>query len=364
MSQRFAILGAGVIGLLTARALLARGHRVLLVDSARPGRAASWAGGGIVSPLYPWRYGEAVTALARGATEAHQQLAAALYRETGIDPQFNPCGLLMLDAPDADAAAQWCRRNRRRVIACPAADLSCIQAGLGAADTGLWFPEIGNVRNPRLLQALLAAVAGHARAECCWQARVELGAQHGGELRVNGRPEPVDRIVVTAGAWSAGLLRPFGLALPVAPVRGQMLLYPPQPGLLRTMVLRAGRYLIPRRDGRILAGSTLEYTGFDASTTALAGDQLHASAVRMLPALAGVVPERQWAGLRPGSPSGIPFIDAVPDSRLFINAGHFRNGLVLAPAAAALGAALLLGETPALDPLPYRLDARRDSVFV
>lgn len=364
MSQRFAILGAGVIGLLMARGLLARGHRVLLVDQARPGRAASWAGGGIVSPLYPWRYGDAITALAAGATEAHRELASALRRETGIDPQFNACGLLMLDPLEIDAAQQWCRRNRRPVIAYPAADLACVQPGLGAAARGLWFPDIGNVRNPRLLQALLADVAGHARAECRWQAQVELRAQHGGELRANGQLEPADRIVVTAGAWSAQLLRPFGVELPVLPVRGQMLLYPPQPGLLRTIVLRAGRYLIPRRDGRILAGSTLEYTGFDAGTTVVAREQLHESAARMLPALGGLAPEQQWAGLRPGSPAGIPFIDEVAGTRLFINAGHFRNGLVLAPAAAALGVALLLGEQPVLDPAPYRLAARRDSVFV
>lgn len=359
MSRKIAVVGAGIIGLLTARGLLARGHRVLLVDRGAPGREASWAGGGIVSPLYPWRYDDAVTALAADATRAHRELAAGLLAETGIDPQFTPCGLLMLDPPDEDEALAWCSRQRRRVDHCAPAAMQRLQPGLGAAIRGLWFPDIGNVRNPRLLQALVAAVSAHPAADCRWQAHVALHAADGGTLELNGEKVAVDDIVVAAGAWSADLLRPLGIDIPVTPVRGQMLLYPPQPGLLRCIVLRAGRYLIPRQDGRIVAGSTLEQVGFDRGTTPEAREQLRDSASRMLPALADVDPELQWSGLRPGSPSGIPFIERAPGSRVLVNAGHFRNGLVLAPAAAALGISLLLGETPAIDPAPYRIAAPR-----
>ncbi|MFZ5722053.1 MAG: NAD(P)/FAD-dependent oxidoreductase [Pseudomonadota bacterium] len=362
--RQIAIVGAGIIGLLTARLLLARGHRVLLVDRGPPGRAASWAGGGIVSPLYPWRYTDAVTALAANATEAHRELAAGLRAETGIDPQFNPCGLLMLDPREHETALAWCRQHRRRVIVYDRDGLQRIQAALGAVERGFWFPDIGNVRNPRLLKALIASVAAHPQADCRWQADVTLDDAGGGTLRVNGSTMLVDDIMVTAGAWSASLLRPFGVELPVRPVRGQMLLYPPQPGLLRCIVLRNGRYLIPRRDGRILAGSTLEYTDFACETTPEARVQLQAGAIHMLPALAGIEPEKQWAGLRPGSPSGIPFIDRIPESRVWVNAGHFRNGLVLAPAAAALGVALLLGDRPDIDPAPYRLAASRPATYL
>lgn len=364
MSRKIAIVGAGIIGLLTARGLLARGHRVLLVDRGAPGREASWAGGGIVSPLYPWRYDNAVTALAADATRAHRDLAADLLAETGIDPQFNPCGLLMLDPPDAGEALDWCRRERRRVDCRGADAMQQLQPGLGAATAGLWFPDIGNVRNPRLLQALIAAVSGHPSAECRWQSTVKLHAADGGTLDVNGEVVAVDDIVIAAGAWSAELLRPLGVDIPVIPVRGQMLLYPPQPGLLRCIVLRAGRYLIPRRDGRIVAGSTLEQVGFDRGTTAEAREQLRDSAIRMLPSLATIEPEMQWAGLRPGSPSGIPFIERMPGTRVLVNAGHFRNGLLLAPAAASLGISLLLGEPPAVDPAPYRISAPRAADLV
>lgn len=365
MTQRVAILGAGIIGLLTARLLLARGCRVLLVDRAAPARAASWAGGGIVSPLYPWRYGDAVSALADGAQLAHAQLARELRAETGIDPEYNPCGMLMLAPTDVADALAWCRRRRRHVIRYAADGVATVQPGLGAAADALWMPEVGNVRNPRLLRALLASVAANPRAECAWRAQVELRAGSGEpQLRVNDRAVACDAVVVAAGAWSAGLLQPFGVTPAIVPVRGQMLQFAPQPGLLRCMVLKDGRYLIPRRDGRIVAGSTLEFTCYDASTTHDARDALLASAVDMLPALRDAQVESQWAGLRPGSPSGIPWIDRVPGTRLFINAGHFRNGLVLAPAAAALGVAMLLGDALPLDPAPYALGAPRGNRFV
>lgn len=359
MGRRIAIVGAGVIGLLTARLLLARGHHVVVVDQREPGREASWAGGGIVSPLYPWRYSSAVTALATHAIEAYRALASTLLSETGIDPEFHACGLLMLDPPERDQATRWCAQQQRRVTFVDRQAIDLLQLGLGIATSGLWFPDLGNVRNPRLLQALRAAVENHPHARCHWHAQVALDGHTRGVVAINGKQIAIDQVVVAAGAWSGELLRPLGIDIKVAPVRGQMLLYPPKPGLLGCIVLRDGRYLIPRRDGRILAGSTLEHTGFDCSITAEANASLRESAARMLPALAREEPEMQWAGLRPGSPSGIPWIDIVSGGRLLINAGHFRNGLVLAPAAAQLGVELLLDEQPSIDPAPYRVLAPR-----
>lgn len=361
MVQRVAIVGAGIIGLLSARVLLARGVEVVVVDAARPARSASWAGGGILSPLYPWRYGEAVSALADGAQAAHAGLAHALLVETGIDPQYNPCGLLMLAMQETAAARDWARRRGRAVTDCDAEAIALLQPGLDARHAGaLYWPDIGNVRNPRLLQALIAALRTHPKGALQAPVDVLLDVRDGDVvLRVNDRPLKADAILLATGAWSGVLASRLGIVLPVRPVRGQMLQFAPAPGLLRRIVLHDGRYLIPRRDGRILAGSTLEETGFDARTTAAARDLLYASAIAMLPALARVPVESQWSGLRPAAPAGIPFIDRVPGTRLWVNAGHYRNGLVLAPAAAALGVALMLGDQPAIDPAPYALSASR-----
>ncbi len=163
-------------------------------------------------------------------------------------------------------------------------------------------------------------------------------------------------VVVAGGAWSAGLLAGVGVRLPVEPVRGQMILYRAEPGLVRHIVLHRGRYLIPRRDGRILFGSTLERVGFDKSTTEAALASLRTDAETLVPALADFPVEHHWAGLRPGSPDGVPFIAEHPGVRqLFVNTGHFRNGVVLAPASVRLLTELVLGQAPSLDPAPYRL---------
>ena len=125
--------------------------------------------------------------------------------------------------------------------------------------------------------------------------------------------------------------------------------------MLDRVVLSDGRYLIPREDGRILVGSTLERTGFEKQLTEQAHRSLYQSALDLLPALAECEVEAQWAGLRPGSPDGIPYIGAVEGfANLYLNAGHYRNGLVLAPASCRLVADLMLKRTPEIDPQPYR----------
>ena len=163
--------------------------------------------------------------------------------------------------------------------------------------------------------------------------------------------------MITAGAWSAQLLRETGLELPVEPVRGQMVQFQAPPGLLRHIVLYQNHYLIPRLDGLILAGSTLEYTGFDKATTTEARDELTRATSALVPALSECELVRQWAGLRPGSPEGVPFIGEHPMIRgLFVNAGHFRNGVVMAPGSVQLLLELMLKQSGFTDTAPYAID--------
>ena len=144
------------------------------------------------------------------------------------------------------------------------------------------------------------------------------------------------------------------MGLDIQPVKGQMLLLRAEPGLLNQVILKGNTYLVPRRDGRILVGSTVEHAGFDKQPTQAAFDALMSAAVAILPALARAPVERHWAGLRPGSPAGTPVISAVPDAEgLFVCAGHFRNGIVMAPASARLMADLVLGRRPDFDAADY-----------
>jgi glycine oxidase len=155
------------------------------------------------------------------------------------------------------------------------------------------------------------------------------------------------------------LLQTLGIGLPVEPVKGQMILFKCEADFLPSMVLAKGRYAIPRRDGHILVGSTLEYAGFDKTPTVDALESLKLSAIDLLPALAGATPVKHWAGLRPGSPEGIPFIGPLErHPGLWLNCGHYRNGLVLAPASCQLLTDLLVGRAPVLDAGGYAPDVR------
>lgn len=361
--QDIVIIGGGVIGCLSALNLLDGGARVTLIERQQIGREASWAGGGIVSPLYPWRYPPAISRLADWSQGFYPQLGEQLAQATAIDPEVTPCGLLWLDHAEQDDALDWAAREDKPLHRVDAEfiyrQVPVLAEGYRSA---LWQADLANVRNPRLMAALrtrLAQMPGCRLLEHAGDARLWLEQGRVVGVQAGGQRLPADAVVLATGAWSGEVLAELGLGLPVQPVKGQMLLYKSEPGWLRSMVLFESRYAIPRRDGHILLGSTLEHEGFDKSTTAQALDSLHASAVRLLPALAGQQPVRQWAGLRPGSPDSVPYIGEVPEyPGLWLNTGHFRNGLVLAPASCRLLADLMLRRQPVVDPAPYRLEGR------
>jgi glycine oxidase len=217
-----------------------------------------------------------------------------------------------------------------------------------------------------LLKALLASVKQFAHCQLCeFEPVLQIVEQGSSAVKVNSalRSYKASQVIVCAGAWSARLLKHSGVSLPVEPVCGQMLLYRLKLGLLnhlplQRIVLHEGRYLIPRRDGHILVGSTLEHRGFNKHVTAEALASLKASAEKLMPALRGIEPVQQWAGLRPGSPDGIPVMGQIASgSTVWVCAGHFRNGLVLSPASTRLMADLVLKRSPLLDPLPYAVTA-------
>ena len=356
--QRICVIGGGVIGLLCALELARAGEQVCLLDRQLAGQEASWAGGGIVSPLYPWRYSPAVTALAHWSQGFYPRLGERLLASTGIDPEVCVTGLYWLDLPDEPEALAWAEREGRELLSVDVAQVRDHVTALGGGFArALHMPGVANVRNPRLVRALRAELERLPNVRLIEHCAVQ------GFLRSEGRVCGVetseglieaDQVVLAAGAWSGELLATLGLALPVEPVKGQMILYKCAEDFLPSMVLADGRYAIPRKDGHVLVGSTLEYAGFDKTPTDEALASLQASAVALLPALADADVVGHWAGLRPGSPEGIPYIGEVPGySGLWLNCGHFRNGLVLAPASCQLLADLMLGREPIVDPAPY-----------
>jgi glycine oxidase len=166
-----------------------------------------------------------------------------------------------------------------------------------------------------------------------------------------------ERVCLAAGAWTAALASRLGIALGVTPVRGQIALVNPGRRVLRHIVNRGPRYLVPRLDGRVLVGSTMEHVGFDTRTTAEGIGGLLEMARTMAPGLADAEVERCWAGLRPGTPDGLPYLGALPGwDNAFIAAGHYRSGLQLSPGTAVVMAEILLGKSPRIPLDDFRVD--------
>ncbi len=359
----FLIIGGGVIGMMTARELAHVGASVTVVDSRTCAQESSWAGGGIVSPLYPWRYSEPVTRLATWSQTSYIHLTQQLLDETGCDPELRLKGMFMVNVEDEAEALRWGETYQRPMERVDADFLyrkePQLQSGCRSA---LWMPEVSSIRNPRLGQALRRSLELNPQVTLLENTPVESFILDGGRVRgvktAQGELR-AGQVVVAAGAWSGQLLQSLQIALPVEPVKGQMMVFKAPAGLINRVVLMGGRYLIPRNDGRILVGSTLEREGFDKQPTSVARESLYQTAISICPALAEYEVEHHWAGLRPGSPQGVPFIGAVPGfDNLHVNAGQYRNGLVLAPASTRLLADQLLGRKPVIDPAPYQLAGR------
>ncbi|MBA1279959.1 MULTISPECIES: glycine oxidase ThiO [Pseudomonadaceae] len=358
MERETIIVGGGVIGLLSAYCLANAGQTIVLLESGRVGTEASWAGGGIVSPLYPWRYSPAITALAHWSQDFYPQLGESLFEQTGIDPEVYETGLYWLDLDDEEEALDWAGRQGRPLHRVPMEQVCAFVPSLGTGFLrAVFMPNVANVRNPRLLDALRVALAKLPNVQviehCPVTGFIRNGERILGVETAQGEML-ADRVVVAAGAWSGELLATLGLELPVKPMKGQMILFKCTDDFLPSMVLAKRRYAIPRRDGHILVGSTLEDAGFDKTPTGDALESLRATAIDLLPSLADAEVVKHWAGLRPASPEGIPYIGPVPGhDGLWLNCGHFRNGLVLAPASCQLLTDLMLERAPAIDPDPY-----------
>jgi glycine oxidase len=356
----FIIAGGGLIGLLTARELRQAGAHVTVVERGATGQESSWAGGGILSPLYPWRCPGAVTALVRWSQGHYPLLAHTLADETGLDVEWLQNGLMVLDVDEQTQALAWARQSGAKLNLLNRIEMLQHEPQLGASAVAeaLWLPDVAQVRNPRLLKALRHSVlaSGVRLKEQAEITGLIVDGDHVAGVETASERIMASKVVVTAGAWSDNLLRFYG---EIMPVRGQMILFRAAPGLVSRIVVHNDHYVIPRRDGRVLAGSTVEYAGFDKSTTPQALIALRQAAVALVPTLAECEIEHHWAGLRPGTAqarNGVPYIGEHPRVRgLYVNTGHFRNGVVMAPASARLLADIIVGRAPIIDPMPYQI---------
>ncbi|HXH71510.1 MAG TPA: glycine oxidase ThiO [Mariprofundaceae bacterium] len=362
---RVVIVGGGIIGCLTAWYLARRGAAVTVLERGRAGMESSWAGAGILCPIHPWLYPDAFTELVEASLALYPELSAELHHLTGISTEWCRSGLLIPEFAEdrvshREAALAWSARFEWQVESLDASALHLAEPLLSkAAEGGLLWPDVGQVRNPRLLQAVRVAML---------QAGVELreGADVVGPLEENGRVCGVllagggrlqaEQVLLAAGSWSGELAGQFGLKLPVEPVKGQIVLLKTMPGTVRHIIKHDDAYFVPRTDGRVLVGASMERVGFARGTTDAVVDSLLAAAYRIVPALQQAEIERQWMGFRPGSPDGLPYLGPVPGKPgLWVASGHYRNGVALAPITAELMSGWMLGEVPKMELSAFRI---------
>jgi glycine oxidase len=355
------VIGGGIIGMLTARELHNAGVDVLVIERGPLGGESSWAGGGIISPLYPWRYSRSVNQLAEISKTIYPGLAQQLQDESGVDCELITSGLLFTSLEEQQQAENWAREwSVELQTVTDAQHIHEVEPQVSTAiETGLWLPDIMQIRNPKLVKAMKGSFDAvgikyleHTPVDGLV---IEAGVIKG--VNTASDTFTADKVIIASGAWSSGFIK-GERNVAVEPVKGQMIMFRGEPGLIRRMVLSSGHYIIPWKDGRVLAGSTLERTGFDKTVTDVATVELRRAALEIIPALGDMEIERQWAGLRPGTEQGIPYICMHPEiDGLYINAGHYRNGVVLGAASVRLMAEMVLGQKPSIDPSPYALDA-------
>ncbi len=362
------IVGGGVIGLSIAWELARRGRTVSVVSCNALRHSASWAAAGIF-PAQPQDtlaqlQGTPIERLTQYSDRLHRQWAESLLEETGIDNGFHRCGSLAIattEATNSDILNSVERWERLQVEHEPISlqDVRELEPALNSGfitdhlRSAYYLPDETQVRPPRHLKALRKA---------CLRRGVEIVD----DVRVRSFSLNSDRIVsvnvegqdlarcsmhasefcIATGAWSEDLLKKLNFNLSTRPWRGQILLHKTAPGLIRHIInIGAGLdYIIPRDDGHLLIGSTIEDVGFDISTTPLSLDRLSTIAGDLLPDLMSRQPKGFWAGLRPGSPDGLPTIGRVPVvENAWVATGHYRSGFHLSAGTAHLIADSMCG---------------------
>ena len=337
------IIGGGVIGLTIARALAQRGVRdLMLIERGRPGAEASWAAGGILAPQVEVDRHDEFFQLACASRDLYPDFAASLKEETGVDVELDTTGTLCLGVTPKDEAElrhryewqqgegleiEWLKGDEaRRVEPCVSANVSC----------ALRFPNDFQVENRRLIGALVRAneelgvqfvTGSNVNA-----IRIEHQRVRGVETSYDFVATPI--VIVAAGAWASLIKSPDAKLPPIKiePVRGQMICFAAQPEITSHVLYSSRGYLVPRRDGRLLAGSTAEYVGFDKSTTVAGIDAIKSMALEIAPETAGLSMIDSWAGFRPRAKDGLPVLGSCSGMEgLFYATGHYRNGILLAP---------------------------------
>jgi glycine oxidase len=364
-----AIIGGGVMGCGVALRLAQRGLAVTVIERGIPGAEASSAAAGILGPQMESDTPGPLLELGLRSRALYPALAAELRDATGIDIGYLKSGVLAVAfdaAQEADLAARrtWQLARGLRVETLSPTSVRTLEPALSPElVAALRFPDDGQVNARELARGLsqAAAAAGATFLQGRYVRRVliDRGAAVGVEL--DGELLAAGAVVVAAGSWS-GLVEGAGVpAQVVRPARGQLASIETRPPILRHVISLHGRgYLVPRRDGSVLAGSTMEMVGFRKEVTVAGLAQILTMAHTLVPALADAPITSTWSNFRPYTEDHLPVLGLTPVRGLVLATGHFRNGILLAPMTAQVIAELVMTGQSTFDLSPFAISRFAD----
>lgn len=335
------IIGGGVIGLTIARALARRGvSDTTVIDKSDFGREASWAAGGILAPQVEADCADDFFTLACASRDLYPHFARELEAESGVEVAFDATGALYVAFGEAEEAAlrrraDWQQNQGLRVEWLTGDEARQLEPSLSAnVRCALRFPDDYQVDNRKLVEALRIANQrlGVRLIEHCEANSLKLANDRVVGVETSHGFISSPTIIVAAGAWSSTITSDESMpGIEIEPVRGQMLCFP-APEFARHVIFSSRGYLIPRRDGRLLAGSTTEHVGFDKTVTDSGVNAIKSMAFEIAPVLRDLPLIDSWAGFRPRAKDGLPIIGRAPGIEGLVYAtGHYRNGILLAP---------------------------------
>ena len=372
MSERTIILGGGIVGLSIAYELSNRGQQVTVVDTNEFAQQASWAGAGMLPPsnretaVHPLEHLEALS------NQVHREWAASLLRETKIDNGYRACGSLYLARSHGEIASlngaivEWNDRmiDNQRLDQKSVTERFPMLADVfqdTSISMAVFVPQAAQFHNPRHAQALLAACQKNKVQLLPNRRDIQLNITEQQIHSVQTHQETLtgDQFVFAAGPWTEGILSQLNVSLPMQPVRGQLALYRLRESVAAKwtdapLINEGSRYLVPRADGHVLAGATIEEVGFDCHTTEDEVADLRAWAESISDDIGPDNYVKSWAGLRPGTYDGFPYLGRLADfNNAIIATGHFKAGLQTSAGTAKVIADLAVHKTPEIDLTPF-----------
>lgn len=358
------VIGGGVIGCAAARALALRGLRTAIVERGGSGRNASWAAAGMLSPLAEADRAGAFLDLLRASRRLYPSFVRELEEESGASVAYRDEGTLLVALDDSDEERLRRRYAWQRDAGLPVEWMEGeaarrLEPGLSERTrSALRFAEDHQVDN-RLLYAALERAAERAGVDVRQAEAVRLVTEEGraaGVMLGGGEEVRAAWVVVAAGAWSGGL-QGLPREIPVRPVHGELLALEAVGQSLRHVLDSPRVYLVPRLDGRVIVGATMEEVGFERRVTAGGMNRLLGAAMELVPELGGAAVVETWSGHRPGTPDGRPILGPDPDvPNLVYATGHYRNGILLTPITAEIVEDIIVGEGCRYDLRPFSPD--------